>query len=233
MWRLILRFSICTPPLPEKEAQKNKGDTLGLRTQQSGRRGLSAIPSKAQAFHQAAALYKTFWANRRALWPEKEHSVFPHTSEESKSSRHIEKQGHLPITAISTQVRQLPKQTAAQKPTLGSKYKWLIQWHAACSSPKQPCLEGDQKVRSALSEIMVFQSYDIRNKYELYIWEDLAWGRAKKPALQRRICTGICMQRAGQVSRIIITASREPKEGSSAKQTCSSGDWELLELLQG
>lgn len=49
-----------TPPLPEKEAQKNKGDTLGLRTQQSGRRGLSAIPSKAQAFHQAAALYKTF-----------------------------------------------------------------------------------------------------------------------------------------------------------------------------
>lgn len=53
-----------------------------------------------------------------------------------------------------------------------------------------------------------------------------AWGRAKTSALQRKSCTGICEQRPGQVSRKIVTASKKPKQGSSIKQTCSSGDKE-------
>lgn len=104
------------------------------------------FPAKHRLFTQAAALYKTFWANRWNLWPEKEHSGFPTHQRRPTNGRHIEKQSHLPITTISTQVRQRLKQTAAQKTILGSKYKWLVQWYAECSTPKQPCLKGDQKV---------------------------------------------------------------------------------------
>lgn len=52
--------------------------------------------------------------------------AFP-TQRRPTNGRHIEKQSQLPITTISIQVRQLPKQTAAQKTILGSKYKWLVQ----------------------------------------------------------------------------------------------------------
>lgn len=86
--------------------------------------------------------------------------AFP-TQRRPTNGRHIEKQSQLPITTISIQVRQLPKQTAAQKTILGSKYKWLVQWHAECSSPKEPCRKVIRRWRSALSQrwpITEFQS---------------------------------------------------------------------------
>lgn len=36
---------------PQRKVQKNKSDTLALRTHWPGRRGLSAVPSKARASH--------------------------------------------------------------------------------------------------------------------------------------------------------------------------------------